>query len=666
MKKKREKVTGLYALLVMAVAFICMSGFVTTEVKAADSYSYIECTWDEINKEVDKVSPTAYSCVVIDSTTTSWETGWYVVTGDVTIGSRVCVTGEVNLILTNGATLTASAGINVTSGNTLNIYAQSDVEGTMGELVVTGGSWESGIGGGNYESVGTIIIHGGTVNVTGGAWGAGIGGGNGGSGGTTIIYGGEITATGGRGAGIGGGEGGSGGTITIYGGEITASSANWGAGIGGGNSGSSGDVMIMGGTVNATGSHYGAGIGSSNDGFGGTITIVGGTVTATGGTWQPGIGNVDAITALVDTNNNYGNYTSGMIISGDTINVTKHHLLNIDYTIPEDMTVNIPLGASLRIMEDVALVNNGTIKVGDITYEGSLDAGTVICLAGITEASVLIGTDLTMNYIIQLYDASLVGDGQKLAVQFSMNGVTSTVDAAGSDRSYTCSFEGIAPKCMADTINAKLVVVDSETESVANTLYELDYSVKEYADALIKREGAESKAGKLAKAMLNYGAYAEKYLDGYTSIQTSTPSVTVTKDMYEQYKATVNGSSANIVYLGSTLRLESKIMIRHYFELAENVAELPAGVNLTSYEDQDGVYYYESNGISAANMGTVNTCTVDGLTINYSPMSYVVTVLANVSQNAANAQELVDDTLLQDLVKALYNYYKAAAEYNVN
>jgi len=125
MKKKREKVTGLYALLVMAVAFICMSGFVTTEVKAADSYSYIECTWNKINKKVDKVSQTADSCVVIDSTTTPWSNGWYVVTGDVTIGSLVRVTGEVNLILTNGATLTASAGINVTSGNTLNIYAQS-------------------------------------------------------------------------------------------------------------------------------------------------------------------------------------------------------------------------------------------------------------------------------------------------------------------------------------------------------------------------------------------------------------------------------------------------------------------------------------------------------------------------------------------------------------
>ena len=41
----------------------------------------------------------------------------------VTIGNLVTVTGDVRLILIDGANLTASAGINVTGDNKLTIYA---------------------------------------------------------------------------------------------------------------------------------------------------------------------------------------------------------------------------------------------------------------------------------------------------------------------------------------------------------------------------------------------------------------------------------------------------------------------------------------------------------------------------------------------------------------
>ena len=209
--------------------------------------------------------------------TTSWTNGsWYIVpAGGLIISSRITVNGTVNLILRDGATLTANAGITTTNA-TLNIYAQSN--GT-GALIATGSNGDdysgggAGIGGGgggnnaNGGAGGNVNIYGGTVTATGGnggehsGCGAGIGGGgggceaNGGAGGTVNIYGGMVTATGdngyqyfcGGGAGIGGGgagdiaSGGAGANVNIYGGTVTAKGgnsanggANNGAGIGGG------------------------------------------------------------------------------------------------------------------------------------------------------------------------------------------------------------------------------------------------------------------------------------------------------------------------------------------------------------------------------------------------------------------------------------------------
>lgn len=51
--------------------------------------------------------------------------GWYIVKGTRNVG-RVTVSGDVHLILADGCKLTAGTGIEVNSGNSLTIYAQSD------------------------------------------------------------------------------------------------------------------------------------------------------------------------------------------------------------------------------------------------------------------------------------------------------------------------------------------------------------------------------------------------------------------------------------------------------------------------------------------------------------------------------------------------------------
>lgn len=154
----------------------------------------------------------------IPTTGTKWESGWYYVQGDVTLGSRVEVSGDVKLILCDGAKLTVNDGIRVVlSGNTFTIYAQSvETSASLGKLIAQApDAYSAGIG----EEVwggGTIIIHGGDITATGGKFRAGIGG----SSSSITIHGGNITATGGNQAGI------SGKTITINGGVVTAIGTN--------------------------------------------------------------------------------------------------------------------------------------------------------------------------------------------------------------------------------------------------------------------------------------------------------------------------------------------------------------------------------------------------------------------------------------------------------
>ena len=216
-------------------------------------------------------SHTSPSAITVTSSTTTMGAAntetWYVVSSNDTVSTRIEVRGTVNLILADGDTLTALMGIHVPNGDTIRIYAQSDVTGIMGMLLIENG----GIGTHAEDGGGsTIVIHGGEIFSQGFLSAAGIGGGGGCNGGTITIHGGKITAKGGFGAGIGGGKN-----------------------IGGGIGGKSGNITITGGTVTAIHGANSAGIGGGHDGDADTISITGGTVTAYG---NPGTsGNAPAI-----------------------------------------------------------------------------------------------------------------------------------------------------------------------------------------------------------------------------------------------------------------------------------------------------------------------------------------------------------------------------------
>ena len=148
--------------------------------------------------DADGNEKTAGEVTLLTSDTASWSDGWYMVPNSVNISSRVTVTGDVHLILADDCSLNATRGINVSGTNSLTIYAQSAGEG-MGKLTANGERYQAGIGGGNFETCGTITINGGIIcataleDYTSGT--AGIGCGWQGQGGTIIINGGKVVAT---------------------------------------------------------------------------------------------------------------------------------------------------------------------------------------------------------------------------------------------------------------------------------------------------------------------------------------------------------------------------------------------------------------------------------------------------------------------------------------
>ena len=379
------------------------------------SVAYQEADWN--GSEVVYTEKNA-NCTPVENSAeaVTWSTGWYAVSGTVTISEPITVSGEVHLILMDGCNLTAAKGIVVTTGNSLTIYAQSGGTGTLNATGTTDSSnnASAGIGGSTtiFDS-GSITIHGGVINAAGGyvknmgGSGAGIGGGgsgstdgNGGDSSAITIYNGVITAVGGEldydkqiaayhsGAGIGGGSsfqssGGTGNSITIYGGTVTAKSQayhNSGAGIGGGaaeKKGGGSSIAIYGGNITAT-SDRGDGIGGAGIGGGGgiesgdgTVTISGGIVTAVGGKYAAGIGGgggnkTQYITCVGGTGNI--TITGGIVDSkGGAGNSTG------DYAGTPIGNGGNASGGSVEKNTGIVFENGEGIVCGDVTFDGSYE-----------------------------------------------------------------------------------------------------------------------------------------------------------------------------------------------------------------------------------------------------------------------------------------------------
>ena len=322
---------ALSVFLSVLIAFGVFSA-VPFHAAAAGGVTYIERAWNpEAQTEQERILDTEKTCTDYtdwsDVTGTSLAPGWYVVSKNCTVGSRIIVaSGEVHLILCDGVTMNLQKGINIKADGNLYIYGQANDTGKIyANIHFSDGTYDHEcalIGGVKGENCGNITIYGGTIDLTYlSGTGACIGGAEGRGGGMTRIYGGHVTCQqqAGSGAAIGGGYHGPASrfeleAIQIYGGDIDAKSwggasigsgiegnsgkdgigiyggtikaqCSTGAGIGGGERGKNGPIHIYGGDINTVAyaeGYTGAGIGSGlEQNQGGTIDISGGVVVAT-------------------------------------------------------------------------------------------------------------------------------------------------------------------------------------------------------------------------------------------------------------------------------------------------------------------------------------------------------------------------------------------------
>jgi len=366
----KKKLLGLLLVLTLLSALCCGAA-------AADAVSYVEYSWNEttgLSSETKSV--TEYT--EITAGTTTWNDGWYIAKGDVTIGSRVTVKGHAKLILTDGAVLTIPKGIYVPSNGRLTIYGQSNTPGTL-----TSGAFpeigrdHAGIGGGRdyggitgWGDAGAVEIHGGNVTAKGGSAAAGIGGGDPGDGGKFTLYHGTVQAEAGggveRAAGIGAGSGplpSSGdtiGDIRIYGGTLTVNSA---VGPAMGGDVSSGSILIAGGVVNAS---------SKNE----DCAVIGGCSSATPSvSITGGVVNVQKGDAAAHLGNGRGNesnisITGGIVYKDNMGTVYGETTLEQDLQNPAEKGLVVPQGAKLIIPDGVTLTNSGTLQIEDASSLG--------------------------------------------------------------------------------------------------------------------------------------------------------------------------------------------------------------------------------------------------------------------------------------------------------
>ena len=395
----------------------------TASNAAKDPVSYIDKTGAGYT--------TKYYTVVTD-TTSAWTTGWYVVTGNTAISDRIEVTGNVSLILTDGATLTASAGIHVPETASLDICGQS---GGTGELKANAGEGNAAIGGdgGEKETTGTISICSGTVEATGGSsGGAGIGGG-------ANCYNGTNTR----------------GTVAIYGGTITATGGTGGAGIGTGVDGQINNIILAGGTIEANG----GGDSAQDIGMGGGTSTLNSVMEfdAGGGDFEED-GGEPVLHSVSGSETNYRydlDIRGGSIYtSGGTEAVTAPDPYNSNYG-GLDVDNKIVYYAEADFGEGYANKPvSGTITVGDTTYQYSFNgvktddsgklhlytfAGSVVLTVGDDKFEGTIdatNSTLTRQKSPLGGSISIVGDAQ-CGEKLTVNTASVTPEGAAEALSYT-------------------------------------------------------------------------------------------------------------------------------------------------------------------------------------------------------------------------------------
>lgn len=265
-----------------------------------------------------------------------------------------------------------------------------------------------------------------------------------------------------------------------------------------------------------------------------------------------------------------------------------------------------------------------------------------------------LGDDLTMHFYVQVNEQHKadgimqVEVGGKLVADYEIGQMTA--NEAGN---YDFSVALGAPQ-MTEKITLRLICGEQ-------TVLEKTYSIREYALYILNGKYTnETKA--LVKGMLNYGAAAQIYFDHNTQdlanagYEQTAPAVTG-----EAATVELSGSVNGINYHGSSLGLQSKVAVYHYFSAPNGVDGYTFRVNnnvCAPIKAQDGLYYIEVTGINPQDMGAEMTVSVtdgtDTMSYQYNPVSYITRMYNKETTS----------TQLKNLLAAANSYFTAAQKFD--
>ena len=143
------------------ISFRMPDGPVSVSIESP--YSYISRRWTGSRVEEDVKNPVEFTLIssLQDNENLTLTSGVWILSQSRSFSNRLTISGDVHLVLCDGATLTCGKGIELAPGNSLSVYGQAE---DRGELICTGPDYHAGIGGGDKTGSGSLTIHGGTVS----------------------------------------------------------------------------------------------------------------------------------------------------------------------------------------------------------------------------------------------------------------------------------------------------------------------------------------------------------------------------------------------------------------------------------------------------------------------------------------------------------------------
>lgn len=274
------------------------------------------------------------------------------------------------------------------------------------------------------------------------------------------------------------------------------------------------------------------------------------------------------------------------------------------------------------------------------TAAGSQSKTCALCGDVVTEEIPVLANPVT-GWSITLKDNIGVNFQMALAetdvVAVTVNG--NAVDCTVTDGKFSVN---VAAAQMMDEI-----AISVNGLPLANT-----YSVRKYADVILA-DSTKSDCHELVKNMLVYGGAAQNYF-GYNSTNLASNGITVdTQVPTGDGNVGISGSANGVQFYGATLVHETKTTVRFYFTGSLDGLSITVNDGEAIIGTKNNMTYVEVSGINPQDLDKDIVVVVDGLSVSYSPLDYIVRMY--------NKTESTDTT--KALGQALYGYYLAAIAY---